>query len=442
MNTDKSSEQSGHQLRRDITLGGAVMLGLGSIVGTGVFVSIGVAAGVAGSNVLIAIVIASLVATCNGLSSAQLAALHPVSGGTYEYGYHWLTPAAGFSAGWLFLCAKSASAATAALGLAGYIQMATGIAVGQVSLVIPALLALFLLTCVVLTGIRRTTLVNTCIVAITLVALALFVCVGFLPAIQRAPENLQGIFNFADGGWTAMLSASALMFVAYTGYGRIATLGEEVAEPHRTIPRAMIMTLVVTLLVYLSVSFVAIANVGAERLGEETLQTAAPLLYVARQLNSPVVVTMLSIGAITAMLGVMLNLVLGLSRVVLAMSRRADAPRSFALINVRGVPAPATVVVAVIIGSLICIGDIKLSWSFSAFTVLVYYALTNLCALRIPPSDRLFPIWPAWCGLVSCVSLALFIDPPIMVAGLLVLAVGLVYRAVFRRVAERKTGDA
>ena len=151
-------------MKREIGLAGAILMGLGSIVGTGVFVSIGIAAGIAGPNVLLAIFLASLLAICNGLSSAQLAANHPVSGGTYEYGYRWLTPSLGFSAGWLFLCAKSASAATALLGLVGYIYAATagaqpldGVLIGM------AIVALVLLTGLTLLGIKRTNTINSLI---------------------------------------------------------------------------------------------------------------------------------------------------------------------------------------------------------------------------------------------------------------------------------------
>ena len=115
-------------LKRELGIFGATLMGLGSIVGTGVFVSIGIAAEIAGPGVIVAVAIAALVAVCNGLNSAQLAANHPVSGGTYEYGYKYLNPWLGFTAGWIFLLAKTASAATAALGFAGYFLNAVGVA--------------------------------------------------------------------------------------------------------------------------------------------------------------------------------------------------------------------------------------------------------------------------------------------------------------------------
>lgn len=423
-------------------MAGAVMLGLGSIVGTGVFISIGVAAGIAGPNVLWAILIAALVAICNGLSSAQLAAAHPVSGGTYEYGYRWLTPALGFTAGWLFLCAKSASAATAALGLAGYLRTTTGIfgsvneTVAYVAQIGVALLMLVVMTGVVLVGIKRTSAINSVIVTITLAVLLTFLAVGMGPAIGAAKENLAGMFpmgavgDVEAGTIYSMLSAAAVMFVAYTGYGRIATMSEEVAEPRVTIPRAMILTLIISMLLYLSVGFVAVATIGADRLDSATGRWAAPLLLVSDSFGRPWAARLLGLGAITAMLGVMLNLLLGLSRVVLAMARRADLPVYFSGINSRGVPIRATLLVTAMTGSLVCIGDVRLSWSFSAMTVLIYYALTNLCALRIQPQDRIFPAWPAWIGLLSCLSLAMFIRWEVLIAGAIAVSLGFAWRKI------------
>ncbi len=214
-------------LKRELGTFGATMMGLGSIIGSGVFVSLGIAAGIADAGVIVAIVAAAAVATCNALSSAQLAANHPVSGGTYEYGYRYLNSWLGFSAGWMFLCAKTASAATAALGFTGYLLNAIG--QGQEWLVPIALGTVVVLTTIVLLGVRLSNRVNIAIVSITLAALAAFV-IGGAPAVSAS--HLRFAFEPFD-----LLHATALMFVAYTGYGRIATLGEEVREPSTTIPR-------------------------------------------------------------------------------------------------------------------------------------------------------------------------------------------------------------
>ncbi len=427
-------------LRREIGTFGAVMMGLGSIVGTGVFVSIGIAAGVAGPAVVLAVAVGALVATFNGLSSAQLAANHPVSGGTYEYGYRFLNPTLGFAAGWMFLVAKSASAATAALGFAGYLLQALG-ADAERWLVPVALLATVVITAVVYTGLRRSNAINIAVVSLTLGALALFVAVGTPTALAHAGTSFAGFFEAPDGGGgvRAVLYASALMFVAYTGYGRIATLGEEVKDPRRTIPRAIVATLVVTAVLYGAVALVAVGAIGAGGLATATADQAAPLEVAARAFGVPGVPQGVAAGAITAMLGVLLNLILGLSRVLLAMGRRADMPRVFGRVDAAGTtPGPAVLMVGGLVAAITLVGDVRTTWSFSAFAVLVYYAVTNLAALRVPAAGRLFPRWVSAAGLVSCVSLAFFVEPLYGGVGLGVLAVGLVWHAVARHAVARR----
>jgi APA family basic amino acid/polyamine antiporter len=424
------------RLKRVVRLPGAVLLGLGSIVGTGAFVSIGIAAGVAGSSVLLAIALAGLLAACNGLSSAQLAASHPVSGGTYEYGYRYLTPTLGFTAGWMFMSAKSASAATAALGLAGYLLEALGLGGGSL-LVAVGLLAVLAVTALVWHGTSRSNRANAVIVSLTLGTLALFVVAGLPAAADGAEVNLAGIFP-DRAGLRGLLEATALMFVAYTGYGRIATLGEEVQDPERTIPRAIVVTLVVSALLYIGVGAVAVGSVGAPRLAEMTASRAAPLEEAAMTFGGLTLGRILALGAITAMLGVLLNLILGLSRVLLAMARRGDAPRRLATIDdVRSSPAAAVIAVGIVIGLLVLIGDVKTTWSFSAFTVLVYYALTNLAALRIPSEARIVPRLVPVAGLVGCLGLAFWVEWRIWAVGLGMIAAGLVWQRVMRHLANR-----
>ena len=388
------------------------MLGLGSIIGTGVFISLGIGASIAGPMILPAIGLAGLVALCNGLSSAQLAANHPISGGTYEYGHRWLNPSLGFVAGWMFLCAKSASAATAALGFALYLNPENSLPI--------ALAIVWVITAITLLGIQRTNTINTLIVGAVLLSLIAFVVFG-APAISANPQNWQSALDGEN--LKNLLPATALMFVAFTGYGRIATLGEEVTEPRRTIPRAIIATLVTTTVIYIVVTWVALANAGNQ---------FSSLAIIAQTFSGPSLVKVLTAGAIIAMASVLLNLVLGLSRVVLAMGRRCDLPKTTARItDSTKVPAVATIVVGCLITGLVYVGDMKLTWSFSAFTVLVYYALTNLCAIRLKIEERLYPSWVSYIGLFACLCLAVFVEWRIILAGLSLIALGLALRWLF-----------
>jgi APA family basic amino acid/polyamine antiporter len=408
------------RLARVLGVPGAVLLGLGSILGTGIFVSVGIAAGVAGSGVILAVALAAIVATFNGLSSAQLAASHPVSGGTYEYGYRYVNPTLGFTAGWMFLCAKSASAATAALGLAGYVLSSFGVSSTPLRIGL-GVAAVLVLTAVVAGGMQRSNRTNAVIVGLTLLGLLGLVVLGAKPALASGHVA----FEWPPDG-LELLHATALMFVAFTGYGRIATLGEEVREPQRSIPRAIVITLLITMLLYVAVTRVAVGLAGAPALAEATRSDSAPLVVVARTLEQPALAVMLALAAVTAMVGVVLNLLLGLSRVLLAMARRGDMPASLAVIDERhGSPRRAVIVVGVAIAGLVAIGSVNTTWSFSAFTVLVYYAITNFAALRLPPEHRRFPRVVPALGLLCCLGLAFWVEPMIWAIGLGLIVLGL-----------------
>jgi APA family basic amino acid/polyamine antiporter len=419
-------------LKRVVGLPGAILMGLGSILGTGIFVSIGIAASIAGPDVLLAVALAAVVATFNGLSSASLAASHPVSGGTYAYGYRYLSPAFGFTAGWMFLCAKSASAATAALGFAGYALSHFG--AGRAAQVALAFALVVAFTALTAGGLSRSNRTNALIVVGTLIALITFIAFG-LPMVfvehnlgPTPPVPLSPLFE-----------ATALMFVAYTGYGRIATLGEEVIEPRRTIPRAIILTLGISMILYIGVTAVSLEAVGYAGLAAATGNAAAPLAVVAESFGTPAVTWLVSLGALTAMASVLLNLILGLSRVLFAMARNRDMPPALAHTH-DGSPRRAVLVMGALIAGLVLIGSVKTTWTFSAFSVLVYYAITNLAALRLPPEHRRYPRVVPALGLTTCLGLAFWVEPTIWAIGLGLIALGLIWQQVARRLYGKPVG--
>jgi APA family basic amino acid/polyamine antiporter len=269
-----------------------------------------------------------------------------------------------------------------------------------------------------------------------LAALAVFVVTG-LPAVQAA--NFTPFLPTGDSGLASLLQATALMFVAYTGYGRVATMGEEVRTPRRTIPRAIIATLVASMLLYMVVAFVGVGTVGAPALAAATEALAAPLEAAAAVFASPLVARIVAVGAITAMLGVLLNLILGLSRVLLAMGRRGDMPPVVGRLNAANTtPTAAVLVMGAVIAGLALLGNVKTTWSFSAFTVLIYYAITNLAALRLGPRERLFPRWIAVAGLLACLFLAFWVETNIWLIGLALIVLGLAWQQMARRLFAAK----
>ena len=416
------------QLKRQLKLGSAILLGLGSILGTGVFVSLGLAVGVAGTWAIGALGLATLLAALNALSSAQLAANHPVSGGTYAYGYRYLRPEIGFVAGLSFLLAKSASAAAAAIGLVSYLAVLGGWQSLPVNWIAGGIV--LLMTGLVAAGLRRANLVNTLLVATTLLALS-----SLVASVASQGYFSSGKYLASVPPMTApnLFEAAGLLFVAFTGYGRIATLGEEVVAPRKTIPRAIIATLLVTGLLYLGVLMSGLTVLGEGGFAREMQASAAPLQAIAAALEAPRLQAFLSLAAITAMAGVLLNLLLGLSRVAFAMGRQGDAPAILSRINRQNEPLIATLCVGSGIALIALFGGLANIWSFSAFTVLIYYAITNLAALQLSDEERLYPRFVSWLGLVGCLGLSVWISPRAILIGSAILLVGLGLRALLKR---------
>jgi APA family basic amino acid/polyamine antiporter len=392
-------------LRREIGFLGAISLGLGSILGTGVFVSVGLVVFQVGEWIWLALLFAGILATCNGLSSAQLAATYPVSGGTYEYAYRVLHPWAGICAGWLFLIAKSASAATASLGVLSFSASALSLEISDFSLRFGSAGLSLLMTGLIFFGLRRSNQFNTVIVLITTSSLVLFIIFGALQ--ERAADS-----NLSNAPLVPleMLEATALLFVAYTGYGRIATLGEEVRHPRRTIPLAICSTLGISWLIYTSLGWMLAKHLEVNSVLGENLRHALSLGAVVKTFELPWLERLVQVGAITAMLGVLLNLILGLSRVYLAFGRRNDLPKILAKLDAQSNPRMAVLVTGVVIAALCLLGDVLMTWSLSAVTVLLYYGITNLAALRLGQQCQMFPKWISILGLFSCGFLSIWVQ--------------------------------
>ena len=410
-------------LKRDLNLLAAVAVGLGAIIGAGIFVVTGVAAGIAGASFLIGLLIAGVVATFNALSSAQLAATYPQSGGTYEYGHQVLEPAFGFAAGWMFLASKLAAGGTVALGFAHYLSaLIPGLPERPV-----AIAAVLLLTLVNYFGIQKTGLLNTAIVSVSVLSLLTFVIAG-IPSI-----NLQNLQPFAPAGWAGILRSAALLFFAYTGYARLATLGEEVREPHKTIPRAIILALTIAAALYAAVAFVAVANIGATGMAA----SPSPIEAAAKAFIWPQVSEVVAIGATTAMLGVLLSQILGISRMIFAMARRGDLPSALAHVHpVHAVPDRGIFLTAAAMLLVILFGTLEVIVATAAFTILLYYSIANLAAFRMRLEDRLYPRWIPVLGLISCLVLAATLELNVILSGLGLLALGFLLCWLFHRLAR------
>ncbi|AGB20893.1 amino acid transporter [Mycobacterium sp. JS623] len=424
------STPHGPALQRRLGTFDAVIIGLGSMVGAGIFVALAPAAAAAGSGLLIGLAVAAVVAYCNATSSARLAALYPRSGGTYVYGRERLGEFWGYTAGWSFVVGKTASCAAMALTVGFYVWPAQAHAV--------AVAAVIALTVVNYRGIQKSSLLTRVIVASVLAVLAAVVVVvlGF-GDVDGSRLMLGG-----DAGVRGVLQAAGLLFFAFAGYARIATLGEEVRDPARTIPRAIPIALGIALVVYAVVAIAVLSELG----GPALASASAPLADAVRAAGFAGMEPVVRAGAAVAALGSLLALILGVSRTTLAMSRDRHLPHALAAVHPRfKSPYRAEVVVGVVVAAVAALVDVRGAIGFSSFAVLLYYAIANASAFTLESEGRrhealrrrVIPV----IGLVGCVVLAVLLPVSSVLVGAAVVAVGAVAYVVTRSRAA-KSGPA
>lgn len=375
------------------------------MLGAGIFVVLAPAAAAAGSGLLLGLAIAAFVAYCNATSSARLAALHPESGGTYVYGRERLGPFWGYTAGWSFIVGKTASCAAMALTVGYYAwpDHAHAVAVATV----------LALTVINVLGVQKSALLTRVIVAAVL-AVLLTVVVTILASGDMDTGRLA---LGDDAGGLGVLQAAGLLFFAFAGYARIATLGEEVRDPAHTIPRAIAVALGIALVVYAVVAVVVLAQLGSATLSSAT----APLADAMSAAGHPGLVPVVRVGAAIAALGALLALILGVSRTVLAMARDRHLPGSLATVHHRfDSPYRAEIAVGVVVAVLAAVADVRDAIGFSSFAVLVYYAIANASAFTL--GRKVIPVL----GFIGCVVLAFALPLTSVLAGVAVVVVGAV----------------
>lgn len=415
-------------LARRLGTGDAVMIGLGSMVGAGIFAAFAPAAAAAGAGLLIGLAIAAVVAYCNATSSAQLAAQYPTSGGTYVYGRERLGQWPGFVAGWGFVIGKTASCAAMAMTFAAYAVPGPW----QKPVAVAAVLALAAINYF---GVTRTAAATRVIVSFVLVVLAVVIVAGLTsgaPALDGA-EGLR-----IQGGWYGVLQSAGLLFFAFAGYARIATMGEEVKDPQRTIPRAILTALGLALVIYVLIAASVLMTLGASSVAS----SATPLADVVTARGWAGAEPLVRIGAAAAALGALLALVAGVGRTSLAMARHQDLPRWLAAVHPRHqVPHRAEITLALVVSGIILVADLRDAIGFSSFGVLVYYLIANIAAATQEGPHRRYT--KAWQGLgaIGCVVLVATLPPTSILAGAAVLAVGLVYRLIRLRVSSPGPGQ-
>ncbi|GAA4138236.1 amino acid permease [Leifsonia shinshuensis] len=417
--TAPASPPSGALARR-LNLGDAVVIGLGSMIGAGIFASFAPAAAAAGAGLLIGLVLAGFIAFCNATSSAQLAAQYPTSGGTYVYGRERLGAWPGFVAGWSFVVGKTASSAAMAITFATYAVPAAWVKP-------VAILAVLALTVVNTLGITRTALLTRILVAVSLLALTVAIVIGFSHTAASAAAPGVAVTPYG------VLQSAGFLFFAFAGYARIATMGEEVVNPARTIPRAITTALAIALVVYALVAVSALHALGPAGLASAT----APLSAVADTTGAAWPGVVIRIGAAAAALGALLAMIAGIGRTSLAMARNRDLPGWFAAVHPRfHVPYRAELALGLVVCVLVAVTDLRGAIGFSSFGVLLYYFVANLSAWTQDRANRRYPRVLALLGALGCLVLVVTLPLGSIVAGVVVLAVGVGYRAVRVRLAR------
>ena len=386
------------------------------------FAAFAPAAQAAGAGLLIGLAVAALIAYCNATASAQLAAQYPTSGGTYVYGRERLGPWWGFLAGWCFLIGKTASCAAMALTFAAYVLPAPW----QRPLAVTAVLAV---AAVNYRGITRTAGLTRILVLVVLVALGTVVA-GAVGSDARAPSPP----GFEVHGWYGIAQSAGLLFFAFAGYARIATMGEEVRHPARTIPRAIQLALGIVVITYVLVGLSILRVLGADGVAA----SSAPLADAAAASGwtwAPVVV---QLGAAAGSLGALLALVAGVARTGLAMARDGELPRWLGAVHPRyHVPHRAELALAVVVSVLVLTVDLREAIGFSSFGVLLYYLVANLAAVTQDRTHRRFPRPLHWVGAAGCLALVVTLPLAAVLGGAAVLVVGIGYRLGRQRHARR-----
>jgi len=393
-----------------------VVVGLSAMIGAGVFSVFAPAADAAGSLLLVGLGIAAVVAFCNAVSSAQLAQTYPTSGGTYVYGREVLGPWWGFVAGWGFVVGKTASCAAMAMTFAAYAVPGSGwweriAAVG----------AVLLLTVANLRGVTRTAAVARVLLGLTLLTLLVALAVSYSDG-RVAGDPWEG------GDALGVLQSAGLLFFAFAGYARIATLGEEVRRPE-LLGRAILIALGVAVALYAAVGLALLLV-----LGDGIADTSTPLATAVDAVGAAWAEPVVRVGAAAASLGALLALLAGVGRTSLAMARERDLPRTLAHVHpAHRVPDHAQVVIGVAIIGLVLVADLRGAIGFSSCGVLVYYAVANLAALRQPPEQRRWPRAINVLGLAGCLTLVVTLPVVSVVGGLGVIALGVLGRWVVLR---------
>jgi len=411
MNKDTQENQT--QLRRALGLFDATAISIGAIIGAGIFVVIGIAAGLAGPAVIISMLIAGAIASFSVLSFAQLSAYMPKEGGGYQFAYRMVSPYAGFLAGWMWIFSNLFVGAAVSLGFAHYLAaLIPGLSVNAVAAII-----CLLFTLLNYVGVRQSAMINNILVVSKILILVFFIALGL------GFVNFGNFSTFAPSGFLGVMEGASLIFFAYFGYARVTILAEEVKDASRNIPRAIIIALVLSTILYVLIGFVAVGLVGSQSLSQST----SPLAGAIAVTGSSGAVFLVSLGAMIATASVLLMTILGVSRMIFAMARNRQLPMLLSRIHPRFQTPHYAVWITGVLSTLLVFGGFARVVSVSTFSLLLHHALVNLSASRLGAENRRYPKFVSYMGLILCLVMLAFLSSDAWAIGILGLTIGTVY---------------
>lgn len=421
------TEKPHKTLKPTLGLWSATAINVGAIIGGGIFVVTGIVAGYAGSALVVSMVISAVIALFTALSFVELTAWQPVEGSGYEYVRQLVSPFAGFLSGWMWMVANTFGGAAVSLGFAYYLAAA----VPDLPVNVVAAVICLAFAGLNFAGIRESAMLNNVLVAVKLAVLAFFVVFG-LTAMNSA--NFLPFQPFSSG----VLFGAYFIFFAYGGFARATVIAEEVKDAKHNVPRAVLLSLAISTVVYVLVGVVAVGLVGSEVLASSN----SPLTNAIGATGSGLAMEVVSLGGLVATASVLLTAVLGVSRMAFSMARRNDLPAALSLVHSRfGTPYVSIWIVGVVMALLVLLVDLTGIVVVSTFALLFWYVLVNLSALRLKCEKRLCPRWLPVLGLSTCVvllAIVFFVAPIAWTVGLAFLLAGGVFYALKRTLRKRE----
>ncbi len=418
-------------LTRSLGFWGATGIGIGAIIGTGIFVLIGVASGIAGPAVILSFIIAGFVALLTGLSTAELSSFIHESGGSYIYTTKAFGQFPGFVVGWMKSFDYIVGASAVSVGFAAYFAYFAGIPATAATLVIVATIWPLVLMLLNVRGIREASWTNNLLVALKILALLVFIVVGASALLSGG--SYANYHPFFPRGFSGVMSGAAIIFFAFIGFNTIAVMAEEIKDPEKNVPKAILFAFAVCTLIYIGVSVVAVGVVNWEALGS----SSAPLEFALKSVTDNIfILEFIAISALFATTSVIMASIMGGSRALFAMARQGVLPRVLSTISPRSVPVYTILLCGVVISGIVLVTGGNLDWLASIFnfgTLLTFFFI-NLSLIRLrrtmPDARRgfkvpLYPYTPV-IAMISCIVLAFYLNPNAVMTACVFLVLGIV----------------